>query len=229
MISVQKTRVFIRFRKGPMLTVRCLVAIAMLWLWVSGDSAHAKERVTSAPANWKVYTNARFGFTVRYPSDWRLGEPLPDGVGVTIMPPEPQSQIAFTGFLNLVEGTSPDGRQTLDEFASAHRRILGEYYGQKNIALKWQEDRTVTLGSFPAKQLSFSYQDESKTEMIELHILSLGRNEGRGVRIKFPASSRSALMPLLADVLQTYQPGRDQNAVSPFQPIPQTDPKEKAK
>jgi hypothetical protein len=212
-----------------MLTARCLVAIAMLWLWVSGDVAQAKERVTSAPARWKVYTNARFGFTVRYPPGWRLGEPLPDGVGVTIMPPVPQSQIAFTGFLNLVEGTSQDGRQTLDEFASAHRRILGEYYGQKNIALKWQEDRTVTLGSFPAKQLSFSYQDESKTEMIELHILSLGRNEGRGVRIKFPAPSRSALMPLLADVLQTYQPGRDQNAVSPLQPIPQTDPKEKAK
>jgi len=212
-----------------MLTARCLVAIAVLWLWVSGDVAQAKERVTNAPASWKVYTNARFGFTVRYPPDWRLGEPLPDGVGVTIMPPVPQSQIAFTGFLNLVEGTSPDGRQTLDEFASAHRRILGEYYGQKNIALKWQEDRTVTLGSFPAKQLSFSYQDESKTEMIELHIFSLGRNEGRGVRIKFPAPSRSALMPLLADVLQTYQPGRDQNAVSPFQPIPQTDPKEKAK
>ena len=108
-----------------MLTARCLVAIAVLWLWVSGNVAQAKERVTNAPASWKVYTNARFGFTVRYPPDWRLGEPLPDGVGVTIMPPVPQSQIAFTGFLNLVEGTSPDGRQTLDEFASAHRRILG--------------------------------------------------------------------------------------------------------
>ena len=84
---------------------------------------------------------------------------------------------------------------------------------------------TITLGGYPAKQLSFSYQDESKTEMIELHIFSLGRNEGRGVRIKFLASSRSALMPILADVLQTYQPGRDQNAVSPFQPTHKTDPK----
>ena len=210
-----------------MLTVRCLVAIAMLWLWVSGNAAQAKERYTSAPASWKVYTNARFGFTVRYPPDWRLGEPLPDGVGATIMPPVPQSQVAFRGFLNLVEGTSQDGRQTLEEFAAAHRRILGEYYGQKNTALKLQHDRAVTLGGFPAKQLSFSYQDESKTEMIELHILSLGRNEGRGIRIKFPASSRSALMPILADVLQTYQPGRDQNAISPFQPSTRPAPKEK--
>src|SRR3989442_3725502 len=196
-----------------MLTARCLVAIAVLWLWVSGDVAQAKERVTNAPASWKVYTNARFGFTVRYPSDWRLGEPLPDGVGVTIMPPVPQSQIAFTGFLNLVEGTSPDGRQTLDEFASAHRRILGEYYGQKNIALKWQEDRTVTLGSFPAKQLSFSYQDESKTELIKLHIFSLEANEERGVRVSFPQPSRPPLIVSLADVVRPTHPARARNAV----------------
>ena len=44
------------------------------------------------------------------------------------------------------------------------------------------------------------------------------RNEGRGVRIKFPAASRSTLIPILANILQTYQPGRDQNAVSPFVP-----------
>jgi len=211
--------------KGLMVTIGCVVTLTMLWLGASRVAAQADDRTTKEPASWKVYTNARFGFTVRYPPDWRLGEPLPDGVGVTIMAPVPQSQVAFTGFLNLVEGTSPDGRQTLDEFAAAHQRILGEYYGQKNIALKWQEDRPVTLGGYPAKQLSFSYQDESKTEMIELHIFSLGRNEGRGVRIKFLASSRSALMPILADVLQTYQPGRDQNAVSPFQPTHKTDPK----
>lgn len=210
-----------------MLTGRCLVAITMLWLWVSSAAAQAKERVTNPPSSGKIYTNARFGFTVRYPPDWRLGEPLPDGVGVTILPPVPKSQVALTGFLNLVEGTSQDGRQTLEEFAAAHRRILGEHYKQKNIALKWQEDRTVTLGGHPAKQLSFSYQDEGKTEMIELHIFSLGRNEGRGVRIKFPASSRSALMPILAGVLQTYQPGRDQDAVSPFQPSTKPAPKEK--
>jgi hypothetical protein len=138
--------------------------------------------------------------------------------GVTISPPTPKSQFALTGFLNLVEGTSQDGRQTLDEFAAAHHRIIGEYYGKKHLAIRWQEDRTVTLGGFPAKQLSFSYRDETKTDMIELHIFSLGRNEGRGVRIKFPAASRTTLMPIVADTLQTYRPGRDQDAVSPFVP-----------
>jgi hypothetical protein len=143
---------------------------------------------------------------------------LPDSAGVLLTPPAPKSQVGLTGFLNLVEGKSQDGRQTLEEFATAHRRILGEYYGKKNIALKWQEDRPVTLGGVPAKQLSFSYQDDAKTEIIEMHIFSLGRNEGRGVRMKFPASSRVALMPVLADMLQTYKPGRDQDAVSPFRP-----------
>lgn len=27
---------------------------------------------------WKLYTNARFGFSVRYPDDWRLGNPMPE-------------------------------------------------------------------------------------------------------------------------------------------------------
>jgi hypothetical protein len=179
--------------------------------------AQADER-PNTPLSWKIYTNARFGFSIRYPPDWRLGEPLLEGAGVTISPPAPKSQVALTGFLNLVEGTSQDGRQTLDEFGAAHHRIMGEYYGKKNLAIRWQEDRAVTLGGFPAKQLSFSYQDETKTDMIELHIFSLGRNEGRGVRIKFPAASRTTLMPTIAEMLQTYQPGRDQNAVSPFVP-----------
>ncbi len=192
----------------------------------------ATARTEESPKNplpsWKNYTNARFGFSVLYPSDWRLGEPLPDGSGILFTPPVPKSQVGLTGFLNLVEGKSQDGRQTLDEFTAAHRRIMGEHYGKKNITLKWQEDRTVTLGGFPARQLSFSYLDETKTEIVELHIFSLGRNEGRGVRMKVPTSSRAALMPVFADMLQAYHPGRDQNAVSPFQQPTSPDPKEKA-
>src|SRR2546428_11394838 len=102
-----------------MLTARCLVAIAMLGLWVSGNAAQAKERVTNAPASWKVYTNARLGFTVRYPPYWRLGVPLPGGVGEQIMRPVPRSQITVTGMLNLVEATRPDRRQPLDEIPFA--------------------------------------------------------------------------------------------------------------
>ena len=48
--------------------------------------------------------------------------------------------------------------------------------------------------------------------------MSLGRNEGRGVRIKIPASSKGTMTPLVTKLLESYQPGRDQNAVSPFAP-----------
>ena len=198
--------------------IRCLLTVFLLGTEMGIAGTQADEQPGGPPLSWKLYTNARFGFSIRYPPDWRLGKPLPDGSGVTISPPTPKSQFALTGFLNLVEGTSQDGRQTLDEFAAAHHRIIGEYYGKKHLAIRWQEDRTVTLGGFPAKQLSFSYRDETKTDMIELHIFSLGRNEGRGVRIKFPAASRTTLMPIVADILQTYRPGRDQDAVSPFVP-----------
>lgn len=201
-----------------MLTVRLLLCLMVFATGMGAATPRAEESSKDPFLSWKVYTNARYGFSIRYPPDWRLGEPFPDGAGVAIAPPIPKSQFALTGFLNLVGGTSKDGRQTLDEFASAHHRIIGEYYGKKNIPVQWQEDRAVTLGGFPAKQLNFSYLDEAKTETIELHIFSLGRNEGRGVRIKFPASSRAALMPILAEMLKTYRPGRDQNAVSPFAP-----------
>lgn len=210
-----------------MTRLRALLLVAIVACTGEGGMApsSAEGNPNDPASSWKLYTNARFGYSVRYPSDWRLGNPLPDGAGVLLTPPTPKSQVGLTGFLNLVEGKSQDGRQTLDEFASAHHRIMAEHYGKKNITLKWQEDRPVTLGGFPARQLSFSYQDETKTEMVELHIFSLGRNEGRGMRMKFPASSRTALMPVLADMLQTYQPGRDQNAVSPFQQPASPEPK----
>ncbi len=192
--------------------------LALLLVAGFGEVTAADENPNPPLPSWKSYTNARFGFSIRYPADWRLGGPLPDGAGVTMTPPISHSQFALTGFLNLVEGASQDKRQTLDEFATTHHRIIGEYYGKKSITVVWQADRAVTLGGFPATQMSFSYRDETKREMIEQHIFSLGRNEGRGVRIKFPASSRAALLPVLAEVLKTYHAGRDQNAVSPFAP-----------
>ena len=81
---------------------------------------------------WKFYTNARFGFSVRYPENWRLGNPLPEGIGVTLYPPIDNSLVALSGHMNVLEGKSQDGRQTLDEFAMAHRRIITELLRQEN-------------------------------------------------------------------------------------------------
>lgn len=165
---------------------------------------------------WNSYTNARFGFSVRYPGIWKLGNPLPNGSGITFQPPIDQSLIALSGHMNLIEGSSQDTRQTLDEFATAHRRILTNLFEKKKIALAWQNEQDTTLAGFPAKRLAFTYQDEHQTSMFELHIFSLGRNEGRGVRIKVPVSAQADLLPSVTKMLETYQPGRDQNAVSPL-------------
>ena len=169
---------------------------------------------------WKVYTNARFGFSVRYPENWRLGKPIADGVGVSLYPPIDNSLVAFSGHMNVLEGKSQDGRQTLDEFATAHRRIITELYGKKTITVKWRQDQEMSLAGFPAKQLTFTYSDDKLGDMIERHIFSLGRNEGRGVRIKAPLSAEERVMPTITRMLETYQPGRDQNAVSPLVPKP---------
>ena len=173
---------------------------------------------------WRRYTNSRFGFSAQYPSDWRPGNPMPDGTGMTLSLPIEGGQVTLSGFMNVIGGSSPDGRQTLDEFVMAHRRIITGLYEGKHIKVSWEPDRAMTLGGFDAKQLTFTYRNDANTEMREIHIMSLGRNEGRGVRIKIPASSNGTVMPLVTKLLESYQPGRDQNAVSPFVPTPDDQP-----
>jgi hypothetical protein len=195
-----------------------LIAVAM------SLNLTAQAALAAPPGNeeraWKVYTNARFGFSVRYPENWRLGNPLADGVGVTLHPPIDNSLVALSGHMNVLEGKSQDGRQTLDEFAAAHRRIITELYGKKTITVKWRQDQETSLAGFPAKQLAFTYSDGKQGDMIERHIFSLGRNEGRGIRIKVPLVAEERMMPAITRMLETYQAGRDQNAVSPLIPKP---------
>ena len=188
--------------------------IALFW----GSSSSLLFASDSPPAfaGWKSYTNARFGFSIQYPPDWQLGKPLTDGLGITLYPPLPKTQMTLSGYLNMIEGKSQDGRQTLAEFATAHRRIIQDLFAKKSIDLKWEREHALTLGGHPAVQLTFSYRDQHQTDFVEFHIFSVGRNEGRGVRIKIPASARSALMPTISQILQTYDPGRDQDAVSPY-------------
>ena len=197
----------------------CLLIAIVMSLDVTTQATHATAAENEAHT-WKAYTNARFGFSVRYPETWRLGNPLSDGVGVTLYPPIDSSLVALSGHMNLLEGTSQDRRQTLDEFAAAHRRIITELYGKKTITVKWRQDQEVSLAGFPAKQMTFTYSDSKQGDIIEHHIFSLGRNEGRGIRIKVPLSAEERVMTTITKMLETYQPGRDQNAVSPIVPKP---------
>ena len=201
-----------------MIQICLLIAITM------SLNLTAQAALAAPPGNeeraWNLYTNARFGFSVRYPENWRLGNPLSDGVGVTLHPPIDNSLVALSGHMNVLEGKSQDGRQTLDEFATAHRRIITELYGKKTITVKWRQDQEMSLAGYPAKQLTFTYSDDKQGDMIERHIFSLGRNEGRGIRIKVPLAAEDRVMPAITRMLQTYQPGRDQNAVSPLMPKP---------
>ncbi|MBX3330134.1 MAG: hypothetical protein KF722_07015 [Nitrospira sp.] len=197
----------------------CLVfTLTMMSLVPNVMSSPAAMTDTNEGTGWKLYTNARFGFSVRYPDDWRLGNPLPDGIGVTLYPPIEHSLVALSGHMNVVSGRSQDGRQTLKEFADAHRRIITDLYDKKQVQLTWQKDQEATLAGFPAKRLAFTYQDDKRNAMLEVHILSLGRNEGRGVRIKLPADQTTTLMPTITRMLKSYEAGRDQNAVSPIVP-----------
>ena len=193
--------------------------LLMVWLCACGPLSSLLMAAADTPApGGKSYTNARFGFAVRYPADWRLGNPMPDGIGITLHPPVEGSQIALSGFMNIMEGKSQDGRQTVEEFAAAHRRIITDLYAKKSITVHWKKDEDATLAGFPAKRLTFTYQDAGRKDMLEIHLFSVGRNEGRGVRIKLPAAETATLMPAIDRMLASYQAGRDQNAVSPLVP-----------
>lgn len=195
-----------------------VLTLVVLVLGQGFTPAYSGVTESAEGAGWKLYTNARFGFSVRYPEDWRLGNPLPDGIGVTLYPPIDHSLVALSGHMNVVSGNSQDGRQTIEEFATAHRRILTDLFAKKQMPLTWRPDQDRSFGGFPGKELSFTYRDEKQGDIIEHHIFSLGRNEGRGVRVKAPLSADARLMPIIHRMLTTYHPGRDQNAVSPLKP-----------
>ncbi|MDC8447263.1 MAG: hypothetical protein LV473_02785 [Nitrospira sp.] len=205
-----------------MLTIRRYLVFILAAMSLAPQASPSLGAATdmNVETGWKLYTNARFGFSVRYPDDWRLGNPLPDGIGVTLYPPIEHSLVALSGHMNVVSGRSQDGRQTLKEFADAHRRIITDLYDKKQVQLTWQKDQEATLAGFPAKRLAFTYQDDKRNVILEVHILSLGRNEGRGVRIKLPADQTTTLMPTITRMLKSYEAGRDQNAVSPIVPKP---------
>ena len=68
---------------------------------------------------------------------------------MTLYPPIDNSLVALSGHMNFLEGTSQDRRQTLDEFAAAHRRIITELYGKKTITVKWRQDQESVAGRIP--------------------------------------------------------------------------------
>ena len=142
--------------------IRTCLLIAMVMSLGIPTRAPLVTAAENEERTWKVYTNARFGFSVRYPENWRLGNPIADGVGVTLYPPIDNSLVALSGHMNILEGKSQDSRQKLDEFAAAHRRIITELYGKKTIAVKWRQDQEMSLAGFPAKRLTFTYSDDER-------------------------------------------------------------------
>ena len=195
----------------PMRILRILILTAL-----SLRSVILPVGAESAPetAGWEKYTDATFGFSVEYPQDWRLGESLWNGPGVMLYPPWPKSDLFLSGFLNAPE-IGQDGGQTLADLAAARRQLIQGQYANKNISLKWEREHLITLGGRPAIQLTFAYRDDVQTAMLEFHIFSLGRTEGRDVRIRMPAADRIAMMPAISRVLQSYDAGRDQDTVRP--------------
>ena len=165
-------------------------AFLMALMVSQGFDPYSPVARAAEPGDTKLYTNARFGFSVRYPGDWRLGNPMPDGIGVSLYPPVENSQIVLSGFMNPVGGSSQDRRQTLDEFAAAHRRIMTELYDKKKSAITWQRDQDMTPAGFPAKRLAFPIKTMAATRGWRSTLFHWGATNGAACGSNYPPTAQ---------------------------------------
>jgi len=67
------------------------------------------------PGNWKSYENSRYGFSIKYPNNWELGEKETGNAGREFFSPDREIQCYAYGFQNALV-TEDGDPQTLEEF-----------------------------------------------------------------------------------------------------------------
>ena len=199
-----------------------VVTLAAMSLTPNAPSSLAAVTEPNDGTGWKLYTNARFGFSVRYPDDWRLGNPLPDGVGVTLSPTVEHSLVAVSGHMNIVGGTSQDGRQTTRRVCHSSSPHYHGTLWKKTHHRHMEAGSGEAVGriSWETTHLYLCRQHNGRGDRTPLHVpRSKRRTRHTSQSSAFPGKTQ--LMPLIERLLATYQPGRDQNAVSPLVPKPE--------
>ena len=104
-----------------------LIAILMsLQMTTPASLAAAAE---NGERTGKAYMNARFGFSVQYPENWRLGNPLPDGI-------EPEQAGACRGDARSTPTAPHPSRRPEDARAGSASRCNTCVYSSRSI-LPW--------------------------------------------------------------------------------------------
>jgi len=115
---------------------------------------------------WQTYENARYSFSLNYPSGWQLGEPEASNAGRELLSPEEEIYCYAYGFQNVII-TEDNDTQTLEEF-------VDWLYEEQNI--KVIEEKEAVLGGHKA----FKVISEEGGKIKDA-VYVLGQDTGRGL------------------------------------------------
>ncbi|MFH2063190.1 MAG: hypothetical protein ABIJ46_03505, partial [bacterium] len=122
---------------------------------------------------WQTYENARYSFSVSFPSGWRLGDAETNGAGRTLTDPKTGVECYAYGFANALQGESGEP-QTLDEFVDWMVGNVGQIDGE--YGMKVVERYAVDLDGRRAERL-VTEDDQGYRESV----YALGRQTGIGL------------------------------------------------
>lgn len=180
--------------EGRSINKRPLTQLSQPPLGVTTCSTWDDDRhiLQAARPGWLRYTNDRFGFSVEVPADWYEACPPINGDGLAIDSPDGLAQISFYGFVNVMDGSNPEGLQTLEEYVGDQGQpiVVDGQVGREVIGPTYARSEEDGYGCFKSRWIAL-----------------LGRFYGRGVRLIAPPQLFDQYNAVLDEMLRTYQIG----------------------
>jgi len=140
---------------------------------------------------WKVYENSRYSFRVKYPADWKLGEPPFNNDGREFVSPDGKINCRAYGFFNALQGASGES-QTLDEHISWLEEMGLEILN---------DEGQVSLGDWPARRF-VGIQEGKIQEMV----MALGKESGRVLVCYFDSKEeRDKFKPAFDKMMESFK------------------------
>lgn len=139
---------------------------------------------------WKTYENSRYNFSLKYPSNWKLGEAPTNNDGRTFISPQAEVECWAYGFANALSNESGEP-QNLDEFVNF---LTSD--GETEIVKK---DQTKLSGNRAIRLLT------KETDTVTDMVYALGKETGYGFACTFDnIDSQQDFEPTFKEMLESF-------------------------
>lgn len=173
--------------------VRQALAAAALVLAVAGAS--------SAQTTWDQFTHPRYGFSIKYPSNWEI-DGGKDPLVFMAIGPMANGVSSFRINVNIVTEAVP-GDISLERYEAVNESQMGLLFQNYR---RLRTDRT-TVGSVPALLRYFTWKRNDGVEIYQMQLNVVSR--GRAYVVTGTTTTQSAQLQqeadLLARILQTFR------------------------